>query len=197
MYREGLLARAGRALVVRDILALERRVADSRASQTKTPSGDEIPNARTNIIPRQRRAILAVDSLDAVAMMERDEERALKQWQAYLALATLETVPVHGGRSFSPTMGHGFVAEFQDSRDALACAFNLFDALAKFNAKASTRPLRIRIGIHVADILVEDFNIAGDGVNIAVGLAQLCKPRRHHRIGPRTRSTDQRRGRLV
>jgi adenylate cyclase len=174
MYREGLLAREGRAIVVSNIATLERRVADSRASQTKTPPGDEIPDARSIVVPRQRRAILAVDSLDAVAMMERDEERALKQWQAYLALATLETVPVHGGRSFSGTMGHGFVAEFQDSRDALACAFDLFDGLAKFNAKAGTRRLRIRIGIHLADILVEDFNIAGDGVNVAVGLAQLA-----------------------
>jgi TolB-like protein/Tfp pilus assembly protein PilF len=106
--------------------------------------------------------------------MERDEERTLKQWQAYLALATLETVPVHGGRSFSGILGHGFVAEFPDSRAALACAFDLFEVLAKFNAKTKSLPLRIRIGIHLADILVEDFNIAGDGVNVAVGLAQLA-----------------------
>jgi TolB-like protein/class 3 adenylate cyclase len=159
-----------------DILALERRVADSRAAQTDIPRPHELPQTLPMIFPRQRRAVLAVDVVDAVAMMERDEERTVKNWQAYLARATSDTIPIHGGRSFSRIVEHGFVAEFPDSRQTVACAFALLELLAKFNAEAKSQPLRIRIGIHVADILVEDFNIAGDGVNVAFGLAELGNP---------------------
>jgi len=175
LQREGLLVREGRAVVVRDILALERLVANARPSSSPVEDADEARISSVGLA-RQRRAILAAEAFDAIAMMERDEERTMKRWRTFLTHATSETIPINGGRSFSRILEHGFVAEFSDSRQAVNCAFQLVQALAKFSAVSASKPLRIRIGIHVADILVEDFSIAGDGINIATGLAQIANP---------------------
>jgi len=174
--REGLAKRDGRALVVRDVAALERLIADSRTDQQ---ADDEIPidEPRTSLDRsgrRERRALLVAEALDAVGMMERDEESTVKRWRGYLAHATSETIPTHAGRSFSMLLEHGFVAEFPDGGHALKCAFELHRALARFNAEVRSPPIGMRVGIHVADIIVEAFNVVGDGVNVAAGLAELA-----------------------
>ena len=106
--------------------------------------------------------------------MERDEERTVKRWRAYLAHATSETIPTHAGRSFARLVDQGFLAEFPDGGQALKCAFELHRALARFNAESRSAPIGMRIGIHVADVIIEEFNVVGDGVNIAAGLAELA-----------------------
>jgi TolB-like protein/Flp pilus assembly protein TadD len=107
-------------------------------------------------------------------MMERDEDRAVTRWRTFLAHATSETIPTHAGRSFSRVLEHGFVAEFPDGKQAVNCAFELHRSLASLNSELRYPPLGLRIGIHVADVIVEEFNVVGDGVNVAVGLAELA-----------------------
>jgi len=174
--REGLLTREGRTLVLRDVAALERLIADSRSGQ---PAAEEVAADETRAFvsvpsPRQRRAVLVALALGAVGMMERDEERTVKRWRAFLAHATTETIPTYAGRSFSRALEHGFVAEFTDGVHALRCGFELHRALARFNAEVRSPPLGMRVGIHVADVIVEEFNVVGDGVNVAAGLAELA-----------------------
>ncbi len=170
--REGIVQREGRVLIIRDVAALERFVADSRSDQ---PHEEEVPAGEPRPVDmRQRRAVLVADALDAVGMMERDEERTVSRWRTFLSHATSETVPTHAGRSFSRALGHGFVAEFPDGRQALKCAFELQRSLATLNSEFRSPPLGLRIGIHVADVIVEEFNVVGDGVNVAAGLAELA-----------------------
>lgn len=174
--REGIARREGRVLIVRDIAALERLIADSRTEQHQDEemSADEPSTNTSSPGMRQRRAVLVADALDAVGMMERDEERTVNRWRAYLVHATSETIPTHAGRSFSRGLEHGFVAEFPDGKQALSCAFELHRVLATFNAEVRSSPLGLRVGIHVADVIVEEFNVIGDGVNVAAGLAELA-----------------------
>ena len=176
LYRQGMLARDGKALVVRNLRGLEQKVADSRAALPTPKDNADLPGMLSTAFQRQRRAVLAAEAFDAIAMVERDEERTLQRWKTYVTQATAETIPSHGGRSFTRALQHGFVAEFPNAAHAMACAFQLLDIIAKLGAQTGSRPIRIRIGVHVADILVEDFNISGDGVNIAMGLAQLANP---------------------
>jgi adenylate cyclase len=178
LAREKLLEfrRAGGVLVLTDVSALERLIADSRTEQhaeEELPI-DQPPAILGGFSLRQRRAVLVADALDAVGMMERDEDRTVKRWQAYLAHATSETIPTHAGRSFSRALQQGFVAEFPDGAQALRCAFELHRSLARFNAEVRSPPLGMRVGIHVADVIVEEFNVVGDGVNVAAGLAELA-----------------------
>ena len=176
LAREGLLARERRAIVVRDIVALERLVGSARPAQRQIEAVDATLRTSPINVPRERRAVLAAEAFDAIAMMERDEERTMQRWRKFLTHVTSETIPVNGGRSFARILEHGFVAEFPDSRQALHCAFQLRQAISKISTESKSRSLRVQIGIHIADILVEDFNIAGDGVNIATGLAHIANP---------------------
>ncbi|HLF11760.1 MAG TPA: cyclic nucleotide-binding domain-containing protein [Gammaproteobacteria bacterium] len=172
--REGLVERDGQVLVLRNVEALEGLLADSRIAED---SSEELPIATgsgTAHTLRQRRALVVADALNAVGMMERDEERTVQRWRAYFAHATAETIQTHAGRSFSSVREQGFVAEFPDGAQALRCAFDLHRALARLNAEVRSAPLGLRIGIHVADVMVEEFNLVGDGVNIAAGLAELA-----------------------
>ncbi|OFZ88562.1 MAG: hypothetical protein A2W21_13410 [Betaproteobacteria bacterium RBG_16_66_20] len=125
---------------------------------------------------RQRRAILVADLLDAASLRERDAERSLEQRRAFFAHATAEVIPTHAGRSLSKVLGDGFLAEFPDGAQAARCAFELHQGLARFNATAVAPPLGMRVGIHVAEVIVETFNVVGDGVNIAARLAELANP---------------------
>jgi TolB-like protein len=176
--REGLLERAGRALVLRDVAALERLAAESRPEQ---PPAEETPAFEARAFTgtrsqRERRAILVADVLDAASSRERDEERALEQRRAFFAHAAFEVIPTHAGRSLSKVQGDGFLAEFPDGVQAARCAFELHQGLARLNAAPAALPLGMRVGIHVAEVIVETFNVLGDGVDVAARLAELANP---------------------
>ena len=176
LARQGMLERNGRALVVHDVQALEDLVSDGLPPEAQHPTADEEwrhpspPRAQ-----RVRRAILVADALDAAGLMEHDEERTLERWRTFFAHATAELIPIHTGRGLSRTLGDGFLAEFPDAVQATRCAFELHQDLARSNARAAgAPPLGLRVGIHVADVIVETFNILGDGVNVAARLAELA-----------------------
>jgi TolB-like protein/class 3 adenylate cyclase/Flp pilus assembly protein TadD len=179
LVRDGLLERAGGgALVLADLGALERLAGESLLEESAMPTiPSEEPRAYEDILsPRQRRAILVAEVSDSVAMMERDEERTVERYRAFLAHATSQTVPSHAGRSMLRIPADGFVAEFPEAVQALNCAFELHGELARFNAKLQAPALGMRIGIHVAEVIVEAFNVLGDGVNVAARLAELANP---------------------
>jgi adenylate cyclase len=176
LVRQNLLDRAGRALLVLDVAGLQALVADSRPE----------PQAAEDLLPgesrdfsadrshRQRRAILVAHMLDSVRMMEHDEERTVERWRAFFAHATSEVIPTHAGRSMSKMLAEGLLAEFSDPAQAVKCAFGLHQGLARLNAAATAPPLGLRVGIHVAEVIVETFNVLGDGVNVAARLAELA-----------------------
>ena len=177
LARQGLLERAGRTLVLRDVAALEGFAGEPRAADAAPALAGDEPRALAGILsPRQRRAILVAEMSDSVAMMERDEDRTVERCRAFLAHATSQTIPTHAGRSMLKVPADGFVAEFPDAVQALRCAFELHAELARFNASLAAPSLGMRLGIHVAEVIVEAFNVLGDGVNVAARLAELANP---------------------
>jgi adenylate cyclase len=76
----------------------------------------------------------------------------------------------HRGRIFKTT-GDGLLVEFASVIDALRCAAEVQAALAESNVPLPPdRCIEFRIGINVGDIVVEDGDIFGDGVNVAARL---------------------------
>jgi len=120
---------------------------------------------------RQRRAILVADLVGSVAMMEADEEGAIGRWLAFMATVADGLLPAHGGHLVK-SLGDGFLADFPDAGRAVACAFGMHRELASVGGAA--QEMRIRIGIHVAEIYVEEYDVFGDGVNVAARLADLA-----------------------
>ena len=179
LARQGLLERQGRSLLLRDVAALQQLVADSGPDEEpsappEAPAEEWRPFTGLGA-QRQRRAVLVADALDSAELMEHDEERTLERWRSFFAHATAEVIPTHSGRSLSRTLSNGFLAEFPDAVHAVRCAFELQQDLARSNAAgAAAPPLGLRIGIHVAEVIVETFNVLGDGVNVAARLAELA-----------------------
>ena len=177
LVRCGLLERAKRNLALCDIAALEQLVGDPQPEEEATAQGAAEPRVFTGLAAgRQRRAILVAEISDSVAMMELDEERTVERCRAFLGHATSQVIPTHAGRSMLKIPADGFIAEFPDGAQALRCAFELHADLARFNARLEAPSLGMRLGIHVAEVIVEAFNVLGDGVNIAARLAELANP---------------------
>ena len=82
----------------------------------------------------------------------------------------------HGGRVVK-TMGDGFLLEFASAVASVEAAVGIQRALDKINGDApEDRSLRLRIGIHVGDIVFEGDDIFGDGVNVAARIEPLAQP---------------------
>src|SRR5262249_27746822 len=86
------------------------------------------------------------------------------------------TIAAHNGRLVKTT-GDGLLVEFSSVVDALRCATEVQAGMAERNARAPTdKRIEFRGGIHQGDIVVEDGDIFGDGVNIAARLEGLAEP---------------------
>ena len=127
-------------------------------------------------MPTTRRlAILAADVAGYSRLMGADEEGTLGRPRAIRTELIDPSVTAHNGRTVKTT-GDGFLAEFGSTVDALKCAQEIQAQMAERNL-AVTPESRIdyRIGIHQGDIVFEDDDIFGDGVNIAARLEGLAE----------------------
>jgi adenylate cyclase len=107
--------------------------------------------------------------------MGRDEVGTLRTLTAYRVIID-RLIASHRGRIFN-TAGDSLVADFGSAVDAVQCAIEVQEAIAKANMDRSPEEqMRFRIGIHVGDIIVQGDNLFGDAVNIAARLEALAEP---------------------
>ncbi len=108
--------------------------------------------------------------------MGRDEERTLAQLKAFRKTLVDPTIADYRGRIVKTT-GDGMLVEFASAVDAARCAVEVQRGMAEQN-KDVQQPIRIefRIGIHVGDIIIDEGDIFGDGVNIAARVENECEP---------------------
>jgi len=125
---------------------------------------------------RRLAAILAADVAGYSRLIGADEGGTLKQLAAIRAEATDPEIAERHGRIVK-TMGDGLLAEFASVVDALHCASKVQVAMAERNAAIATdNRIEFRIGINVGDVVVEDGDIFGNGVNVAARLEGLAEP---------------------
>jgi adenylate cyclase len=122
---------------------------------------------------RRLAAILVADVAGYSSLMEADEEGTAARVAACRAIAEAE-VSKADGRLFK-TMGDAVLAEFASPMNALRCAVGLRSALAVAEQNQDP-PLRMRFGLHLADVLVEGDDLIGDGVNLAARIQQAAEP---------------------
>lgn len=131
---------------------------------------------KRRVVQRRLTAILAADVAGYSRLVAADEEGALAQFDAHLRELIAPTIDEHGGRIFKTT-GDGVLVEFASVVSALQCALKVQDGMARRNLGAPRdRRLDFRIGIHMADVIVEGDDIRGDGVNVATRLEGLADP---------------------
>jgi adenylate cyclase len=127
-------------------------------------------------VERRLAAILAADVAGYSRLIEADEEGTLGRLKALRAELIDPNIAGHKGRIVK-TIGDGLLVEFASVVDALRCAADVQAALAESNAALPPdRRIEFRIGINVGDIVVEDGDIFGDGVNVAARLEGLAEP---------------------
>jgi len=127
-------------------------------------------------VERRLAAIVAADVAGYSRLIEADEEGTLGRLRVLRAEIIDPKIADHKGRIVKTT-GDGLLVEFASVVDALRSAAEVQAAMAESNAVLPTdRRIEFRIGIHQGDIVVEDGDIFGDGVNVAARLEGLAEP---------------------
>jgi len=127
-------------------------------------------------VVRKLTAILAADVVGYSRMMGADEVGTLRALKAARKDEVDPVIAAHGGRIVKTT-GDGLLADFPSVVEAVSCAVNIQRRMAKRNSGiAGDQRIIFRIGVNIGDIIIEDDDIFGDGVNVAARLESICEP---------------------
>jgi adenylate cyclase len=125
---------------------------------------------------RHLAAILAADVAGYARLMSEDEEATLAGLRAWRHQIADPRIRAHRGRIVKST-GDGFLVEFQSVVDAVRCAVEMQREMAERSAAIpAARRIEFRMGVNLGDIVAEDHDIFGDGVNVAARLEALAEP---------------------
>ena len=127
-------------------------------------------------VERRLAAILAADVAGYSRLMGLDEEGTLAALKGHRRAVVDPKIAEHRGRIVKTT-GDGMLVEFASIVDAVRCAVDVQRQMAERNVQVpSQRRIEFRIGLNVGDIIIDDKDIYGDGVNIAARLEALAEP---------------------
>ncbi len=127
-------------------------------------------------VERRLAAILAADIAGYSRLMGADEEGTLARLKACRKALVDPKISEYRGRIVKTT-GDGMLVEFGSAVDAVRCAVEVQRGMATSNVDIpETKRIEFRIGIHVGDIIIDDNDIFGDGVNIAARLEGIADP---------------------
>jgi class 3 adenylate cyclase len=125
---------------------------------------------------RRLAAILAADVAGYSRLMGTDEEGTHERLKAHLGELVNPKIQEHRGRIVKNT-GDGLLAEFASVVDAVRCAVEVQRGMIDREPEVSeARRVRFRIGINLGDVIAEEHDIFGDGVNVAARLEALAEP---------------------
>jgi len=125
---------------------------------------------------RRLAAVLAADMVGYSRLMEVDETGTLARLKTHRIELIDPAITKNRGRIIKTT-GDGMLVEFHSVADAVLCAAEIQRRMARRNADVSpARWIQFRIGINLGDVIVEDDDIFGDGVNVAARLETLAEP---------------------
>src|SRR5215469_1916773 len=125
---------------------------------------------------RRLAAILAADVAGYSRLMGADEEGTHERLKAHFGELVNPKIEEHRGRIVKNT-GDGLLAEFPSVVDAVRCAVEVQRAMVDREPDVpEERRIRFRIGVNLGDVIVEDHDIFGDGINVAARLEALAEP---------------------
>lgn len=125
---------------------------------------------------RRLAAVLAADMVGFSRLMEVDEAGTLARLKTHRVELIDPAIAKNRGRIIKTT-GDGMLAEFYSVVDAVLCAAEVQRRMARRNADVPPpRWIQFRIGINLGDVIVDQSDIFGDGVNIAARLEALAEP---------------------
>lgn len=114
------------------------------------------------------------DTVGYTASTQADEGRSLDLLRQQSELIR-PVVALHRGREIKST-GDGLLVEFDSALKAVQCAVNIQRRIAERNSEGAKLPIKIRIGVHLGDVVESGADILGDAVNIAARIEPLADP---------------------
>jgi TolB-like protein/class 3 adenylate cyclase len=127
-------------------------------------------------VERRLAAILCADVVEYSRLMGADEEKTLAALKSHRRELIDPLIDQHRGRIFKTT-GDGILIEFASVVDAVRCAVVLQRGMEDRNANLQeAERIRFRIGINLGDVMVDDGDMFGDGVNVAARIEALAAP---------------------
>jgi len=127
-------------------------------------------------VERRLAAILAADVAGYSRLMGVDEEGTHERLKAHLRELVDPKIKEHHGRIVKNT-GDGMLVEFPSVINAVRCAAEVQRGMGDRNAEtAEDKRITFRVGINLGDVIAEEDDIYGDGVNVAARLEALAEP---------------------
>lgn len=123
-----------------------------------------------------RVAILVVDLVESVRLMQMHETQVIRVWRQFVA-ATEQQLAATAGSRVVKHLGDGLLMRFATAPDALAAAFECQRTLARLSAHlAPEAAMRLRMGLHIGPVLEDHHDLLGHAVNVAARLPTLGLP---------------------
>ena len=136
---------------------------------------NEPEDPTTHALERKLATILSADVAEYSRLMAEDEEQTLRTFRAHKQVFE-SLIAMHRGRIFN-TAGDAILAEFGSAVEAVRCATEIQAALRTRNDQLpESRQVRFRIGVNLGDVMVQDQDLLGDGVNVAARLQAAAEP---------------------
>ncbi|MFN0182519.1 MAG: hypothetical protein ACKVQR_01755 [Aquabacterium sp.] len=128
------------------------------------------------LLRRTRCAVAFADLVESVPLMRDPQADAIDRWRHFTAQARALAVPAHGGRLVR-TDGDALLMEFPGTPQAVAAAAALHQGIGLVNhGRPPSQWMRLRIGIHLDEVLFDDVEAYGPGVNLAKRVTGLAQP---------------------
>ena len=143
---------------------------------------ENIPSANTTTettwpeLRQERRVIVVVDVVESVRLMQANEADFIDRWRRFVNEVRTQVLPAHGGRLVK-SLGDGLLLEFESVASAVSAAFNLQRRIGAYNAgRGREAMIALRAGVHRADVVIDQLDVYGTGVNLAARLGTLALP---------------------
>jgi adenylate cyclase len=125
---------------------------------------------------RARRTLVVGDVVESVRLMQAHEADVIDRWRRLVHEVQTQVLPQYGGRLVK-SLGDGFLMEFENVSPAVAAALDIQRRVPAYNAGcAADAAMYLRVGAHVADVVMDELDVYGVGVNLAARLAGLAGP---------------------
>ena len=122
-----------------------------------------------------RRAVLLVDIVESVRLIEQDEAGVIARWLDFVEHVKSAVLPLRDGRLVKMT-GDGLLLDFEDVRSAVSAALAIQQESERRNAgRAPDHRIDLRMGMEISDVISELGDVMGRGVNLAQRLMSLAR----------------------
>jgi class 3 adenylate cyclase/tetratricopeptide (TPR) repeat protein len=125
---------------------------------------------------RVLRTVLVVDLVESVRLIEENEEDAVSRWRGVVERVERDILPACSGRLVK-SLGDGMLLEFPGVQPAITAAFSIQHACSRANVGVKPeREMLLRMGMEVGELIADEHDVYGKGVNLAARLTTLAGP---------------------